>query len=95
MSRRFAGYGAWRREDWPSCQAARHSLRTFWTSSNHLKFNLLGPASSVRIPSSLLKAEYIHVLSPRAPRRGEGLVFDRPSQSCKALAFGTVINKSR
>jgi len=30
-SRRPAGCAARRREDWPSCQAARRSLRAFWT----------------------------------------------------------------
>jgi hypothetical protein len=69
LSRRRAGCGAWRREDWLSFQAARRSLRVFWTSPRHFKFNTLRPVLSVRMPSSLLKAEYIHVLSPRAVRR--------------------------
>jgi len=45
MFRRPAGCVAWRREDWPSCQAARHILRAFWTSP-------FGPVLSVRIPSA-------------------------------------------
>jgi hypothetical protein len=47
---KLAGCVAWRREDWPSCQAARRSLRAFQTSPHHFEFNLLGPALSVRMP---------------------------------------------
>lgn len=42
MSKRLAGCVAQRRSDWPSVQAARRSLRAFWTSP-------YGPALSVRI----------------------------------------------
>src|ERR1700751_1186898 len=43
MSGRLAGCVAWRREDWPSCQAARRSLRAFQTSPHPVELNMLGP----------------------------------------------------
>lgn len=42
MSRRPAGCVARRREDWLSCQAARRSLRAFWTSPYWFNFDTLG-----------------------------------------------------
>jgi len=58
MSRRLAECVVRGWEDWPSFQAARHTLRAFWTSLHHFTFNTLGPALSVRIP-----------LTPRLDRR--------------------------
>jgi len=57
MSGRLAGCAAWRREDWPSCQAARRSLRAFQTSPHRVEFNLLGPALSVRMPQVLVSTD--------------------------------------
>jgi len=51
MPGRLAGCVAWRREDWPSCQAKRRSLRAFQASPHHFQFIRLGPALSVRMPS--------------------------------------------
>jgi len=45
MLKRFAGWVARHREDWPSFQAARHSVRDFWASPS-------GPLLSVRMPSA-------------------------------------------
>jgi len=42
MPGRPAGWVAWRGEDWPSCQAARRSLRAFQASPHHFQFNRFG-----------------------------------------------------
>ena len=42
MPGRLAGCVAWRGEDWPSCQAARRSLRAFQASPRQFKSNVRG-----------------------------------------------------
>ena len=81
MSRRPAGDAAWRREDWPSCQTARHRLRAFWTSPHHFEFNTWGPVLSVRIPS-VRRLDRRPVCHRRRPC---GLRTDRTSDACAEL----------
>jgi len=57
MPGRLAGCVAWRGEDWPSCQAARRSLRAFQASPHHFQFIRLGPALSVRCLRSVVSTD--------------------------------------
>ncbi len=66
LSRRPTGCVAWRREDWPSWQAARRSLWAFWTSP-------FGPALSVRRPQGRRRRQPGRL----SRRRTEGMRTDR------------------
>jgi len=58
MIRRLAGYVAWRREDWLSCQAVRRSLQAFWSSpsAGSVRPHTFGPSfrQTASLPSPMV-----------------------------------------